>query len=965
MKFIKSHENASDGEHIVRARRELDTAAQTLAASLSACRHYVVPDSSKKGVFQIDPRFLLFEFSHGILLRKSQVTLVRKLIQNIRDGKSVCHQMIMGAGKTTVVGPLLAMLLASSKHLIVEVVPSALLDFSANVLRERFSSAVRKPVFTFTFDRYEEVTLELYNKLLTARYLRAVVVATPSAVKSFMLKFLEICHNLNRQKNIAAEQSLKRRSSISKVSIATMLGLFRKPALSAGELTLDDMNNLKRQAAHCEKIFSLFESSIEIMDEVDILLHPLKSELNWPMGLKDPLDFTITAVGNGLRWQIPSHLLDAIFHCCGFPILAEIAESKQATEVLDQLSEVIDTGFSLLHIQKSPHFALISKKYYFDKIEPLLAKWLLLWLRARKLPKMTDHQILSFLAKGSQCASDIIDLIKTLNDEHAKMLNLGHDWLKSYLPFVLGKINRVHFGLLQPDDVQLLEDDGVKIPTTRKLLAVPFVAKDVPSRASEFAHPDILIGLSILAYRYEGLRKKDFFLVMRHLRESLDEQSGPFKNRPSCMLFEEWILNTGKIIRGSKKRKSMVTRGNVRQGSTRMSGIFKRGRVLTLFNDVFSEDDETIWPLHLVDPQDREQFRILYPLLKRLPHVVMYYLNELIFPEALQHQGLKLATCGQELGGNILFGRRIGFSGTPSDILPQELGSCQYEKGSDGRVVHYLTLPSITEPVKLYGSWTALTILDHIASADPPYRALIDTGALITGLSNKTVAEYLLKKGLKGLQGVVYLDEFDRQMILLREGMKVMKLVDCSLAWGDRFTFYDQVHTTGMDIKQAADACALLTLGKDMVFRDYAQGAFRMRGIGKGQTIKLLVVPEIEERIKVEVSIGSGVNVNERPPREGKEYLQDVISWLNINSMRVDSIQFNLLCEQSCGNIWRKRAFANLKANHRTLHEANCSPALIRCMAVFRERVDFTIENAVPTSTRYSQKIYDTIEMNR
>jgi len=39
-----------------------------------------------------------------------------------------------------------------------------------------------------------------------------------------------------------------------------------------------------------------------------------------------------------------------------------------------------------------------------------------------------------------------------------------------------------------------------------------------------------------------------------------------------------------------------------------------------------------------------------------------------------------------------------------------------------------------------------------------------------------------------------------------------------------------QVHTTGMDIKQAVDACAALTLGKDMVFRDYAQGAFRMRG---------------------------------------------------------------------------------------------------------------------------------------
>lgn len=31
------------------------------------------------------------------------------------------------------------------------------------------------------------------------------------------------------------------------------------------------------------------------------------------------------------------------------------------------------------------------------------------------------------------------------------------------------------------------------------------------------------------------------------------------------------------------------------------------------------------------------------------------------------------------------------------------------------------------------------------------------------------------------------------------------------------------------------------------------EGAFRMRGIGKGQTIKLLVVPEILDRIKTQV----------------------------------------------------------------------------------------------------------------
>jgi hypothetical protein len=78
-------------------------------------------------------------------------------------------------------------------------------------------------------------------------------------------------------------------------------------------------------------------------------------------------------------------------------------------------------------------------------------------------------------------------------------------------------------------------------------------------------------------------------------------------------------------------------------------------------------------------------------------------------------QGLKLSACGQELGGDMLFGRRIGFSGTPSDILPLELGSCQYERGSDGRVVHYLTSPSIVQHVPIRAGWNSHLLLEFIA----------------------------------------------------------------------------------------------------------------------------------------------------------------------------------------------------------------------------------------------------------
>ena len=156
---------------------------------------------------------------------------------------------------------------------------------------------------------------------------------------------------------------------------------------------------------------------------------------------------------------------------------------------------------------------------------------MLLWLRAHKLSKLDDNDIILYLLYGAHSHDKSLTskVQQSLSDDHVKMLNLSHDWLESFLPFILQKINRVHFGLLHPYDIELLMNDGVKIPTSRKLTAVPFVAKDVPSRGSEFAHPDILIGLTILGYRYEGLRESDFIVLMKFLKEAMETEGRVYR----------------------------------------------------------------------------------------------------------------------------------------------------------------------------------------------------------------------------------------------------------------------------------------------------------------------------------------------------------------------------------------------------------------------------------------------------
>ena len=83
--------------------------------------------------------------------------------------------------------------------------------------------------------------------------------------------------------------------------------------------------------------------------------------------------------------------------------------------------------------------------------------------------------------------------------------------------------------------------------------------------------------------------------------------------------------------------------------------------------------------------------------------------------------------------------------------------------------------------------------------------------------------QVLLKEGLRGMDGVVFLNERDEQMVLTRVGRRVLPLARSGISPERRFTFYDQVHTTGMDIAQSLSATAAQTIGKDMTFRDYAQ----------------------------------------------------------------------------------------------------------------------------------------------
>ena len=92
--------------------QDLFMLSKNVASQLTTQRYYVRREEGgnkggdgkeKEDCLYYDPRLLVFEFMQNIVLRQAQVELVRQFRDEcITGGSSRCHQMLMGAGKTTV-----------------------------------------------------------------------------------------------------------------------------------------------------------------------------------------------------------------------------------------------------------------------------------------------------------------------------------------------------------------------------------------------------------------------------------------------------------------------------------------------------------------------------------------------------------------------------------------------------------------------------------------------------------------------------------------------------------------------------------------------------------------------------------------------------------------------------------------------------------------------------------------------
>lgn len=246
----------------------------------------------------------------------------------------------MGHGKTTVIAPLLALMLASRDALVTVCVPDALVGMSQRALAAALGGLWRRRVASVAFSRHSLGDVDpvggarrLRRRLELARRLCAPVVATASTLKALVLRVVELA---GRQCDAFGCETD---------------GEFVSRAHERAELA-----ELRGAVA----LFGAAERGVLLLDKVDVLLHALKSELNFPVGDDAPLELSDE------RSDIVLRLVSLVFD----------GHDKDVAECVERMIERCE-------MSREPHLLLVDRAAYAQHLQPTMARALLAWLRTQ------------------------------------------------------------------------------------------------------------------------------------------------------------------------------------------------------------------------------------------------------------------------------------------------------------------------------------------------------------------------------------------------------------------------------------------------------------------------------------------------------------------------------------------------------------------------------------------------------
>ena len=718
----------------------------------------------------VRPAYLLFEYCSGFTLRADQVLKLEQMVAPTGN-PHVILQMIMGAGKTKVLLPILAMQNADGHHLSTIVVPEALFESVLKDIQEASHKVFQQATHVLYFNRNTELSEEkltkIYTKLKNICRQRHYLLISSKSLACIALKYQEALYNHSQGKSASSTTS-------------------------------------SFQIKWLRKILLLFkEKGKAIIDEADLILN-CRAEVNFSIGTPD----SVKEEHRNVTISLFEYLLS----------LEEVFRKTMPEKILPE---------GTYHV-----FSDMTESIYHTTLKPRLTEKIVQAMQVH-FGKDGESLILSYLA-NTQSKEEQAEIAKA---PQRHVLALYRQQLNQILPLTLSKVCDTHYGFSEK---------------SCHPLAIPY-SNGTPNESSQFGNPYELQNYTLLAYLLKGVDKK---IVEAHIQ----------------------VLQS----------KALQERAQHPERVLEDTGAYRE------FMELCGTSGK--WPFLKCPEEDLIALTKALNATRHLPskdNRLMAFIRKFALPEVKVHPA-KLSINAQGLVD--LFLQTQGFTGTPwnSDTFHEKI-TLLPDLGVDGKSMailwsqcqgqcHKLELPPTSSiPAKL----EAVLVNSVLATqrSQSHFQAIIDTGGIFKGLDNQVIAQELLKGLPETIKGISYFQ--GDQLVMLEKGKtQSMPFEQSSLRKEERFTFYDQRHTTGTDIEQPPCALAVVTIGKDVTSRDLAQGMWRMRGLGQGQRVALVYLPALEEILRQALPSHASREKAEKEEKEGAIDLKHIVHLINHNQAK-------------------------------------------------------------------------------
>lgn len=244
-----------------------------------------------------------------------------------------------------------------------------------------------------------------------------------------------------------------------------------------------------------------------------------------------------------------------------------------------------------------------------------------------------------------------------------------------------------------------------------------------------------------------------------------------------------------------------------------------------------------------IDLTNCSQLELLFQMYSKNLAAINFWLNFCVFPHEIDHYTSRMVSNSWHLAHSDTC-NVVGFSGTNDNhrIIPLQI--CQHLPwdtenkvwqmllATNGRMLGVLKERTLScEELLLEEGTSSENILNFLSTSWHQGRridALIDCGALLAGIPNIRVAEYVRKNCFKNnsvLKGVTFFDEIRGCWMIMDKSGRCLPKDQAPLREFETFAIFDEPRCRGVDLKLDSKAVATITLARNICKDKFMQAA--------------------------------------------------------------------------------------------------------------------------------------------